>query len=98
MVSFDISQRRLRLVSLTFFFLPGRRRVHLGNADLLSSERHRLGSVASLPFFPTDTNKFPIIVLMTLGPGLMSLVKYNSPKHAWVPLYVATFLSNRDVR
>ena len=25
---------------------------------------------------------------MTLGPGLMTLIKYNSPKHAWAPLCV----------
>ncbi|KAL8291646.1 hypothetical protein RQP46_001904 [Phenoliferia psychrophenolica] len=26
-------------------------------------------------------------VFMTLGPGLMTLVKYDSPKHTWAPLY-----------
>ena len=28
-------------------------------------------------------------VMMTLGPGLMSIIKWNSPKHAWVPLCVS---------
>lgn len=63
----------------------GYRRFDRNPPVLPTSERYRLGYV--LPSLLLRSTKSLLSVLMTVGPGILSLVSANSPKAAWVPLY-----------